>query len=62
MGDTGRIPKEMHNHNLMRSRNYNGIADEVGSDGKVKKAGSALYYVNKYAMSWSTEIPESDEN
>jgi hypothetical protein len=61
VGDTGRIPSNMHDHNLMRRKNCNGRADEIGDNGKVRTKGSALYYVNKYAMEWSTELPESEE-
>ena len=61
VGDCGRIPKGMHGHALMRSKNYNGRADETGHDGKVLHKGSLLYYVNQYAMSWSNETPKDDE-
>jgi hypothetical protein len=61
VGNTGRIPSDMHNHSLMRRKNFNGRADEVRENGKLKTKGSALYYVNKYAMEWSTELPEHDE-
>jgi hypothetical protein len=59
VGDCGRIPHDMFRHALMRSRNFNGTADEVGHNGKVSNPGSLLYYVNKYALTWSNETPES---
>lgn len=56
VGDSGRIPHDI-GQRLMQTRNCNGKADEVGDNGKVTKPGSLLYYVNKYAMTWSNETP-----
>ena len=57
VGDKGRIPYAMEGTEVMELKNLNGKTDTKDNNGKIKPCGSQLYYVNKYAMEWSNEMP-----
>jgi hypothetical protein len=60
VGDCGRIPHHMDGTRVMARHNKWGMTDTLNEQGKVVPCGSQLYYVNEFAMTWSTEMPEPE--
>ena len=51
VGDDGKIPRTLHGVELRKDTHY--------PVGKAGPAGSSLYLINSWAMSWPSDFPSS---